>query len=249
MQAWLTPVPPSIQVPVRNRILTKLAPTEHQRLRSSLMQVELHENQVLFAPGDPVSHVYFPNDGVVSLPVDVDERRAVEVAMEGNEGAVGLATYLDGVQSCNLAVVRNARTAMRMEVNALEERAVGPGGLPQLLRRYIHALVTHIAQSGVCNRFHSLDARLARWLLMTLDRMIRRTARHTGIHRAHARRSAQQRNCRCERISQAAHHRLPPRPNRDSGPTSVAGRLLGLLLPDERAIRPLPELTTAAAGH
>lgn len=127
VQAWLTPVPPSIQVPVRNRILTKLAPTEHQRLRSSLMQVELHENQVLFAPGDPVSHVYFPNDGVVSLPVDVDERRAVEVAMEGNEGAVGLATYLDGVQSCNLAVVRNARTAMRMEVNALEERAVGPG--------------------------------------------------------------------------------------------------------------------------
>lgn len=167
----MTPVPPSTHVPVRNRILSKLARTEYRRLRPSLEQVALQENQVLYGPGDAVGHVYFPNDVVVSLLFDVDERRTVEVAMEGNEGAVGLAIYLGGVNSCNLSVVRHAGTAMRMDVNALTRCANQRGDLQELLRRYVHALVTQIAQSGVCNRFHNIDARLARWLLMTHDRM------------------------------------------------------------------------------
>ena len=164
-------MPASAHVPVRNRILSKLARTEYRRLRPSLEQVALHENQVLYGPGDAVDHVYFPNDGVVSLLFDVDKRRTVEVAMEGNEGAVGLAIYLGGVNACNLSVVRNAGTAMRMDVNALTKCANQRGDLQELLRRYVHALVTQIAQSGVCNRFHNIDARLARWLLMTHDRM------------------------------------------------------------------------------
>jgi CRP-like cAMP-binding protein len=167
----LTPVPASTHVPVRNRILSKLARTEHRRLRPSLEQVALHENQVLYGPGDAVGHVYFPNDAVVSLLFDVNERRTVEVAMEGNEGVVGLAIYLGGVNSCNLSVVRNAGTAMRMDVNALTKCANQRGDLQELLHRYVHALVTQIAQSGVCNRFHNIDARFARWLLMTHDRM------------------------------------------------------------------------------
>ena len=164
-------MPTSTHVTVRNRILSKLARTEYQRLRPGLEQVELHENQVLHGPGDAVGQVYFPNDGVVSLLLDVDQRRTVEVAMEGNEGAVGLASYLGGVKSCNLSIVRSAGTAMHLDVSALTTYVNQRGDPQQLLHRYVHALGTQIAQSGVCNRFHNIDERLARWLLMTHDRI------------------------------------------------------------------------------
>jgi CRP-like cAMP-binding protein len=147
-----------------------LARTEYRRLRPSLEQVALHANEVLYAPGDVVKYIYFPDDAVVSLLFDVDERRTVEVAMEGNEGAVGLAVYLGGVSSCNLSIVRDAGTAMRLEVNALLKCVNQRGRLQGLLHKSVHALVMQIAQSGVCNRFHSIDTRLARWLLMTQDR-------------------------------------------------------------------------------
>ena len=91
--------------------------------------------------------------------------------MEGSEGAVGLAVYLGGVSSCNLSVVRHAGTATRLDVNMLKRYANQRGRLSDLLSKYVHALVTQVAQSGVCNRFHSIDARFARWLLMTQDRV------------------------------------------------------------------------------
>jgi len=156
-----------------------LAKTEYRRLRPNLEQVALHANAVVYAPGDVVRHIYFPNDAIVSLLFDVKERQSVEVAMEGNEGAVGLAVYLGGVSSCNLSVVRDAGTAMRLDVNVLKRCADQRGRLRDLLHKSIHALVTQIAQSGVCNRFHSIDARLARWLLMTQDRVGSRGLRAT----------------------------------------------------------------------
>lgn len=164
-------MPASKPVLIRNRILATLARTEYRRLRPSLEQVALHENEVLYAPGNVVRYIYFPDDAIVSLLFDVDGCRTVEVAMEGNEGAVGLAVYLGGVTSCNLSIVREAGTALRLEVNMLTRCANQHGRLQDLLRRYVHALVTQVAQSGVCNRFHNIDARLARWLLMTLDRV------------------------------------------------------------------------------
>lgn len=168
-----------IQVPVRSRILSMLARTEYRRLQPSLKQVALHANAVLYAPGDVVRHIYFPNDAVVSLLFDVDKRRTVEVAMEGNEGAVGLAVYLGGMTSCNLSVVRDSGTAMRMDVNALTRCANQRGRLQELLHKSVHALFTQIAQSGVCSQFHSVDARLARWLLMSHDRVGSRDLRAT----------------------------------------------------------------------
>lgn len=156
--------------PVRNRLLSKLASAGYQRLQPNLEEVSLHENQVLHSLGDVVSYVYFPNDAIVSLLIEVDVGRTVEVAMEGNEGVAGLAIYLGGLNSCNLSNVRHAGTAMRLPVRVLAESADRQGDFADLLRRYIHALVMQIAQVGVCNRFHSFDARLARWLLMTHDR-------------------------------------------------------------------------------
>jgi len=155
----------------RNRILSTLVPAEYRRLRSSLEQVELSKSQALYAPGDVIDHIFFPDDAVVSLLFDVDERRTVEVAMEGNEGAVGFATYMGGVSSRNLSIVREAGTAQRLAVNSLKRLNMQPNGLPGLLEKYVHALITQVAQSGICNRFHNVDARVARWLLMTQDRL------------------------------------------------------------------------------
>lgn len=156
---------------VRNRILSTLTSTEYRRLRPSLQRVSLHTHEVLYAPGDVVRFIYFPNDAVVSLLIDVDHRRTVEVAMEGNEGAVGVSVFLGGVSSSSLCVVRDAGTAMRLEVDELAQCAKQSPRLQDLLGKYVHALVTQIAHSGVCNRFHSIEARFARWLLMTQDRV------------------------------------------------------------------------------
>ncbi len=148
-----------------------LARAEYRRLQPHLERVALHAGAVLYAPGDLVEHIYFPNDAVVSLLFDVDERRTVEVAMEGNEGAVGLAVYLGGLRSFNLSVVRDSGTALRLKVGALRRCTEHRGRLRDLLHKSVHALVTQIAQLGICNRFHTIDARLARWLLMTQDRV------------------------------------------------------------------------------
>ena len=160
----------AIQQPCGNRLLSKLEPEAYQKLQPKLEEVSLRENQVLYALGEVVSHVYFPNDAIVSLLIEVDEEHTVEVAMEGNEGAAGLAVSFGGLTSCNLSRVRHAGTAMRLPVAILAEAADRYGDLNHLMRRYVHALCMQIAQMGVCNRFHSFDARLARWLLMTLDR-------------------------------------------------------------------------------
>lgn len=170
----LAPMLASNRVPVRNRILATLPTTQYRRLQPGLEEVTLRANAVLYAPGDAISHIYFPNDAVVSLMFDVDERRTVEVAMEGNEGAVGLALYMGGVTSCNLSVVRDSGTAMRLRVKSLRSHINdrgGVNGLQALLDKSVHGLVTQIAQSAVCGRFHNVDSRLARWLLMTQDRV------------------------------------------------------------------------------
>jgi CRP-like cAMP-binding protein len=159
-----------MQETIGNRLLSKLGRDGYQRLQPKLEQVTLHENQVLYALGEVVSHVYFPNDAIVSLLIEADEGRTVEVAMEGNEGAAGVAIYFGGLVSCNLSRVRHEGTAMRLPVSTLAETADRYGDLDDLMRRYVHALCMQIAQLGVCNRFHSFDARLARWLLMTHDR-------------------------------------------------------------------------------
>ena len=157
--------------PVRNRLLSKLASAGYQRLQPDLEEVMLHESQVLYGLGDVVRHIYFPNDAIVSLLIEVDDGRKVEVAMEGNEGVAGLAIFLGGLNSCNTSSVRHAGTAMRLPVSALTEGIEQRGDLADLLlRRYVHALFMQVAQSGVCNRFHSFDTRLARWLMMTHDR-------------------------------------------------------------------------------
>lgn len=156
---------------VGNRVLSTLAKTRYPDLWPGLKRVALDDDRVLYPPGDVVTKLYFPIDSVVSLLCKVDENRTVEVAMEGNESVVGLMYYLGGESSCHLSVVRNAGAAMQVDVEFLASCAHSPGPLRDLLNKSVHALLTQIVQSGVCNRFHSVDTRLARWLLMTRDRI------------------------------------------------------------------------------
>ena len=148
-----------------------LAPAEYRRLSAVLESFDLVQGEALHTPGEPVTHFYFPEDAVVSVLFDVDERRRVEVAMDGNEGAVGVAAYMGGVRPPYHCSVRDAGSAMRLESSALTEIVSDRDRLPDLLRRYVHALVAQIVQTGICGRFHNIDARLARWLLMTHDRV------------------------------------------------------------------------------
>ena len=168
-----------------NRVLSTLAKTGYRNLWPGLERVALDADRLLYPPGVAVTHIYFPIDSVVSFLCKVDENRTVEVAMEGNESVVGLIVYLGGEHSCHLSVVRDAGTAMQLDVGFLASSVSSPGPVRDLLNKSAHALVTQIIQSGVCNRFHSVNARVARWLMMTRDRTGSRTLLATQESIAH----------------------------------------------------------------
>jgi CRP-like cAMP-binding protein len=157
--------------PVANRLLTALPKKEYQRLLPELEQVPLAFGDILYEPGDTIGHVYFPDNGIISLPSKVESQKVFEVGIVGNEGVVGLPVVLGVGVSLNRGLVQSAGTAMRMKAATLQKEFRQDGALQSLLHRYLHSLLTQISQSAVCNRFHTVDARLARWLLMTHDRV------------------------------------------------------------------------------
>jgi CRP-like cAMP-binding protein len=126
---------------------------------------------VLYEPGAAIKYVYFPNDSIISLISELSETSWLEVGMVGSEGMAGLAVFMGVNSSSTRALVQGAGTAMRMSSAALRTEANRLGDLHHLLHRYSHSLLTQVSQSSACNRFHFVDARLARWLLMTKDRL------------------------------------------------------------------------------
>ncbi|HST21694.1 MAG TPA: Crp/Fnr family transcriptional regulator [Blastocatellia bacterium] len=155
---------------IENRILRALPAKEYKRLVAHLEQVPLPFAEVLYEPGDTIEYVYFPNVGVVSLLSTVEDRSTLEVGVIGNEGMVGLSVLLGVKTSPNRALVQGEGSAMRMKAATLRKAMNGDGSLQKLLYLSTHALMTQISQSAACNRFHIVEARLARWLLMTHDR-------------------------------------------------------------------------------
>jgi CRP-like cAMP-binding protein len=162
---------PSKNPPIANQLLAALPKKEYQGLRRHLEEIPLVFEELLYLPTAIVSDVYFPNSGVVSLLAGINERSSLEVGLVGNEGMVGLGVFLGVNSSLNRAVVQGGGSAMKMKATVLRKECSNGGVLPRLLQRYSHSVLTQITQSAVCNRFHSVDARLARWLLMTHDRM------------------------------------------------------------------------------
>jgi len=157
--------------PSVNRLLATLPKNEYKRLLPKLKTVSLVLGKVLYEPGDAIKYVYFPNDSIVSLISRLSETSWLEVGMVGNEGMAGLAVFMGVDSSSTRAVVQGSGTAMRMSSAAVRTEANRLGGLHRLLHRYSHSLLTQVSQSAACNLFHLVDARLARWLLMTNDRL------------------------------------------------------------------------------
>jgi CRP-like cAMP-binding protein len=156
---------------VQNRLLAKLPKSEYQRLLPQLEQVTLDFGETIYEPGASIRHVYFPNDSIISLLAQVADRATLEVGIVGNEGMAGISVFMGVNKSRNRAVVQGAGTAMRMKAAALRQEASSVGPLHHLLRRFSHSLLTQVSQSAACNRFHIVKERLARWLLMTSDRL------------------------------------------------------------------------------
>ena len=157
--------------PIANRLLAALSKQEYQRLQPDLKQVPLVFGDILYEAGEVIKDVYFPNQGIISLLSAVEERSTLEVGIVGSEGMAGIPIFLGAKTSLNRALVQGAGTAMCMKAAVLRQQIKGHRPLSELLRRYTHLLLTQISQGAVCNRFHRVEERLARWLLMTHDRL------------------------------------------------------------------------------
>ncbi len=156
---------------VANRLLAALHPKEYRRLLPELEEVTLTFAEVIYEPGAKIRHVYFPSDSVVSLLAAENHHATLEVGMIGNEGMTGVSVFMGVDTSSTLALVGGAGGAVRLKAAVLRDESNQLGSLHRLLHLYTHSLLTQMSLSSACNRFHTLNSRLARWLLMTHDRV------------------------------------------------------------------------------
>jgi CRP-like cAMP-binding protein len=156
---------------VENSLLAAIPRKEYQRLMPMLEPVPLPFGEVLYEPGDVIRHVYFPGVALVSLLTLVDDHLALEVGLVGREGMVGVPLALGFRVSSIRALVQGAGMAMRMKSTHFLKEFAHSLPLQRAFNRYTHSLMSQVAQTAACNRFHVVEARLARWLLMTRDRV------------------------------------------------------------------------------
>ena len=164
-------VPEAKPIPATNRLLAALPRKECQDLVDQMQEIELVYGEVLYEPGAKIDYVYFPNDSIVSLLTLVDRHHALEVGLVGREGMVGVPLALEISLSPVRALVQGSGTAMRMKAAPFLRAFRQSQALQRSLHHYTYALMAQITQTAACNRFHVVEARLARWLLMTHDRM------------------------------------------------------------------------------
>jgi CRP-like cAMP-binding protein len=157
--------------PAQNRILAALQAVESERLYPLLELVQMPLGKVLYESGSRLDHVYFPASAIVSLLYVMADGASAEIAVVGNDGMVGVALFMGGETTPSRAVVQSAGVAYRLAGKALKEEFRRGGRLQHLLLRYTQALLTQMAQTAVCNRHHSVDQQLCRWLLLSLDRL------------------------------------------------------------------------------
>ena len=159
------------EIPVANDLLGAMPRQAYRHMQTSLESVELSYGQVLYEPMGSIRHVYFPIDCLVSLLTAVDQNRTLEVGMVGNEGMVGMPMALGIRVSAVRALVQGSGTALRMTAARFRTEFKNNLPLQRALFRYNHLLMAQISQTAACNRFHDAEHRLARWLLMTSDRL------------------------------------------------------------------------------
>jgi CRP-like cAMP-binding protein len=154
-----------------NLLLAALPSSDLERWRSQLEWVELPLGQVLYESGRSPGHVYFPTTAIVALLYVTENGATAEIAMVGNDGLVGISVFMGGGSTPGRAVVQSAGHGLRMGAHALKEEFEGSPNVMHLLLRYTQALIAQMAQTAVCNRHHSVDQQLCRWLLLSLDRL------------------------------------------------------------------------------
>ena len=159
------------QEPILNQLIAALPPAEKQRWLPQLEWVEMPLGQVLYESGSTLTHVYFPTSSIVSLLYVMENGSSAEIAVVGNEGIVGISLFMGGSSTPSRAVVQSAGQGYRLEAQAMKDEFNRAGPVLHLLLRYTQALITQMAQTAVCNRHHSLDQQLCRWLLLSLDRL------------------------------------------------------------------------------
>jgi CRP-like cAMP-binding protein len=159
-----------IHVPGENRLLAALPSDDYDRLLPHLEKVSLSLRDILYEANGPITHVFFPLNGVVSLVIN-DNGFTLEVGIIGNDGMVGTPVFLGADRSPTTAIVQIPGDALRMEVKDFQKEMRRDGPLYGLVQRYTQAMINQISQSVVCNRRHSVEKRICRWLLMSHDRM------------------------------------------------------------------------------
>jgi CRP-like cAMP-binding protein len=157
--------------PRENHLLSVLPEAERARVAPHLVAVEMPLGQVVYESGDSLRHVYFPTTSIVSLLYVMEDGSSAEIAVVGNEGIIGIALFMGGETTPNRAVVQSAGEAYRLDSRILKEEFHRAGPLQRLLLRYTQALITQMAHTAVCNRHHSIDQQLCRWLLLSMDRL------------------------------------------------------------------------------
>ncbi|MEC5399544.1 Crp/Fnr family transcriptional regulator [Uliginosibacterium sp. H1] len=157
--------------PRQNHLLAALPAVECERLFPLLELVPMNLGDVLYESGAQMRHVYFPTTAIVSLLYVMEDGASAEIAVVGNEGIVGVSLFMGGESTPSRAVVQSAGQAYRLKGPFLKDEFFRAGDMQRLLLRYTQALLTQMAQTAVCNRHHSLDQQLCRWLLLSLDRL------------------------------------------------------------------------------
>src|SRR3990167_8524456 len=157
--------------PLQNHLLAALSPDVQERLFAQLELVHFPLGKVLYESGDTLRHVYFPTDAIVSLLYVMENGASAEISVVGNEGLVGVSLFMGGESTPSRALVQSGGHAYRLPSQKLKDEFNRHGELLVLMLRYTQALITQMSQTAVCNRHHSIDQQLCRWLLLSLDRL------------------------------------------------------------------------------
>lgn len=157
--------------PKQNHLLAALPAEVYSRLLPHLEFITLPLGQVLYESGDTLRHVYFPIDSIVSLLYVMKSGASAEISVVGNEGLIGVALFMGGESTTSRALVQSAGCAYRLRGHLLKSEFNLHGDMLHLVLRYTQALLTQMAQTAVCNRHHTIDQQLCRWLLLSLDRL------------------------------------------------------------------------------
>jgi CRP-like cAMP-binding protein len=162
---------PKTADPRQNQLLAALPEAEWARWLAHMEPVDMPLGKVLYESGRRLTHVYFPTTSIVSLLYVMEDGASAEIAVVGHEGLVGVSLFMGGESTTSRAVVQSAGHAFRLKAALMMQEFNRAGPVLHLLLRYTQALITQMAQTAVCNRHHSLDQQLCRWLLLSLDRL------------------------------------------------------------------------------